>query len=160
MTQRDHSTHAGTVTGAIQAAQAVASEIPVPDSVTLREGDMPYWESIMHARSREEWTEADLLVAANLARSIADLEASSATLQTEGDVLVDEKGKSYRNPRFDIVETLHRRVIATYRSLQMQPTVNGKTARDMARKREDERKAREARGQVAAEQAQDDGLLA
>lgn len=42
----------------------------------------------------------------------------------------------------------------------MQPTVNGKTARDMARKREDERKAREARGQVAAEQAQDDGLLA
>lgn len=161
MTDRKaHSTHAGTVAGALEAAKNVATEIDPPSTVDLRDEDREAWTQIMHARSREEWTDADLMLAGQLARTLTDLGAEQLTLGREGYVTENARGDAIENPRSKVVDTLTRRVASLYRTLQLQPTVNGKTARDMARKREEERKAREARGQVLDERAQDDSLLA
>ena len=45
--------------------------IPVPAHVNLREGDRVFWDGIVRARARDEWTETDLVVAGQLARCLA-----------------------------------------------------------------------------------------
>lgn len=111
------------------------------------------------ARARDEWTEADLIAAVELAQTMADTAVERGLLSTEGSVLTNERGTPVANPRFSVLQSLAQRQMALRRALQLQPTVNGKTARDMARKRETERKAREVHAQLS-EEALDDSLLA
>jgi hypothetical protein len=44
---------------------------------------MPFWDGIIAQRARDDWTEVDLVVAAQLARTQADIETESALVETE-----------------------------------------------------------------------------
>ena len=57
--------------------------MPIPSRLTLKKADLPFWRAIL--RSRDEWTELDLVVAAQLARCQRGVRAK---LRIQGDQLL------------------------------------------------------------------------
>lgn len=132
-----------------------AQPIPTaPKHVRMRDCDAPFWEGIIRARARDEWTEADLVVAVQLARCQADIEAESQRLEGEGSVLENQRGTPVMNPRHAVLEQLSRREMALMRSLQMGGTARG-DKRDVQNARNIQRQAEAARQELT-----DDALLA
>lgn len=124
-------------TAAVAAAQAVAlGPLDPPAHVTLRTGDRPFWDAIVTARARETWTDTDLVTAANLARSQADIELLQARLDLEGYVI---DGKA--NPVAALLETLSRRAVSISRVLHVHAQATVGRSADAAKPLENERKA-------------------
>lgn len=142
---------ANTVTELVKAAQnAALGDIPPPQGVFLREQDRIHWVQVTQARARNEWTDVDLVIAANLARCLADIERISASVAVESDILYSNRGTPVANPKYALLEMLSRRVMALQRALQMQSATTG-AARDKIPARKAEAAAREAAAQVSAE---------
>ena len=134
---------------AINAAlNASLPDIEPPPHVRLRPEDAPFWSSIIQSRARDEWTKADLVVAAQLARCQRDIEVEAIVLENEGSVIENQRGTPVMNPRHAVLEQLSRREMAIMRSLQMGGNATN-TRKDAIKKRELERKAREAHDEVA-----------
>ena len=104
---------------AVAAMAQAAVQIEPPASVKLRDGDRPYWDSIVRARAPSEWSEPDLLHAANLSRCMADIERISTEVAAEGDVIENARGTPITNPKHALLEVLSRRSVALTRLLQM-----------------------------------------
>lgn len=133
-----------TAASLVEAAQAAAlGDIEPPDHVTLREGDRPFWLAVVRARARKEWSDADLVNAANMARAMADIESEQKLIDAEGNVVVNDRGTQIVNPRHALIEQLSRRIMALQRLLGMQAVTSG-NARDKVKARAAEATAREA----------------
>lgn len=157
MNTKPRRTRADSAASAVQAMVAAAQpDIEVPDYVTLTESAQPFWAGVVRARTREEWTEVDLVVAAQLAQCQADIAEEDLALRTEGRVITNERGTPVMNPRTTVMEQLARREMALMRTLRMGGRVAG-DSRDMAGKRKVERQSRALRAELEEE---DDGLLA
>ncbi len=140
---------------AIDAALNAAKPLPeLPKHVNLRPGDLPFWENILRARARDEWTDVDLVVAAQLARCQYDIETESITLDAEGSVVDNQRGTKVMNPRHAVLEQLARREMAIMRSLRLTGSSTGDT-RDLEKARKLQRQAEAARNEVT-----EDDLLA
>ena len=136
-----------TVNGAVTAMQnALAGPIEPPSHVRLRDGDRPFWESIVSARARDKWDDADLEVAANLARCKADIERLSVEILAEGDVITNERGTPIVNPKHNLLETLSRRAVALSRMLHVHPEAKAGRSQDQGNKLKEQRKAEETVG--------------
>ena len=72
--KRHRSDSAKTATQAHQ--NAAQAPIEPPGYVTLPEPCKPFWDAIVTARARDLWTQADLIQAANLARTMHALESA------------------------------------------------------------------------------------
>ena len=127
----------------------------VPAHVQLRDGDEPFWDGIMRSRARDEWTDADLVVAAQLARCQRDIELQSPMLDAEGMTVTNARGTEVMNPRCAVLEQLARRELALMRNLRMGGRVAG-AAEDEAGRRKVERQAAALR----EEMTEDEELLA
>ncbi|MFV0284454.1 MAG: TerS protein [Castellaniella sp.] len=104
-----------TAKAAVQAAQnAALPPIDPPACVSLRPGDRPFWERIITSKARDNWTDVDLVTAAQLARAQADIEALQGQVDAEGYVI---DGKI--NPAAQMQETLIKRSAALTRLLQV-----------------------------------------
>lgn len=123
---------------------AAEGDIRPPSFVLMREGDEPFWSAIVRTRARREWTEADLVNAANMARSMADIERISREIRSEGDTIENFRGTPVVNPKHALLEQLSRRVMALSRLLQMHAGAAGRI-KDVGAMREQERTAREIR---------------
>lgn len=118
---------AASAEAAVQAALNAAQGLPqVPAHVRLRPEDLPFWDGIVRARTREEWTGPHLVVGAQLARCQRDIEVESQALELEGTVLKNERGTQVANPRVTVLEQLARREMALMRAL----AISGKVAVD------------------------------
>lgn len=108
-------------TSAAVAAMLSAAKPPieVPKHVELVPEAMPYWTGVIHARARDEWTELDLVVGAQLAQCQYDMDRESRELREEGSVLINARGTQIMNPRHSVVEALARREMALMRTLRM-----------------------------------------
>lgn len=135
---------------------AAKPDIEVPQHVTLTDSARPFWIGVVRARARDEWSEVDLVVAAQLAQCQADMEEEDQALRIEGRVVKNDRGTQVMNPRTTVLEQLARREMALMRTLRMGGRIAG-DARDETGKRTLERQSRTARKQVEEE---DDGLLA
>lgn len=134
---------ATTVKGMVDAMQAaLGGDIDPPDHVALRDGDYEFWRAIVRARAKSEWTDADLVVAGNLARALADIERIQAEIGVEGDVLENARGTPVINPKHTLLEVLSRRSMALFRLLQMQSVTTGELKNKVVA-RSAERQARE-----------------
>lgn len=147
--------HTNTAHAAINAAlAAVAPPIEPPGHVRLSEREMVFWPGIIKSRSRDEWSAADLVVAAQLARCQSDIELESEALKSEGSVLRTDKGTPVMNPRHAVMEQLSRREMALMRTLQMGGSAKGQKATfENARKLQ-------RQAEKAKEEMSDDDLLA
>ena len=90
-----------------------------PEHVHLRDGDLPFWRSIVRARAADSWNDADLEQAANLARCKADIERLQVEIDAEGDTVVNARGTPVMNPKHSLLETLSRRAVALSRMLHV-----------------------------------------
>nr|AER23961.1 terminase small subunit [Variovorax sp. HH01] len=148
-------TRATSAESAVKAmVNAAKGDLQPPAHVKLREGDAPFWAAVVRARARDEWSEADLVVAAQLARCLHDIEVEQAALDAEGTVTTNERGTNVVNPRVSVLEQFARREMALMRTLRMGGRIAG-DLRDESGKRKIERAARKVR-----EELEDDGLLA
>lgn len=140
---------------AVKAMENAAKAIPRPPAhVALRQQDEAFWPGIYKAKSVDEWTDAHLVVGAQLARAMADLEKQQEILDTEGTVLENARGTMVMNPRVSVLEGLARREMALMRALGLTGKVNV-DPRDSAGKRKIEQQSRKLR-----EELEDDELLA
>ena len=128
--------------------------IPVPAHVNLREGDRVFWDGVVRARARDEWTETDLVVAGQLARCLADIEREQIALDSETTVIMNDRGTLVVNARVSVLEQFARREMALMRTLRMGGRVAG-AARDEGPTRKIERQSRKLR-----EELEDEDLLA
>lgn len=134
---------------AINAALSAASPLPdCPPHVKLRDHDRPFFENVLRVRTRDEWTETDLIVAGQLARCMSDIERESAWLEEEGSVIRNDKGTQIMNPRNSVLEQLARREMALMRTLKISGASTGDT-RDLQKGRKLQREAEKARAEVA-----------
>ncbi len=133
---------------------AAKDDIQIPAHVKLRDGDRVFWDGVVRARARDEWTETDLVVAAQLARCLHDIENEQVLMDAEGTVLPNDKGTLVVNPRVSVLEQFARREMALMRTLRMGGRAAG-AARDEAPARKIERQSRKLR-----EELEDDELLA
>lgn len=63
-----------TAAAAVATMAAAARDLSPPPHVKFRTADWPFWDAVIAERAKSEWTDADLLVAANLTRALADAE--------------------------------------------------------------------------------------
>lgn len=100
---------------AITAAQSAAmGPIEPPAFVRLRDTDRPAWDAIVTARPRDTWTEADLMLAAQLARAYGDIAELEAYIDNNGMILGDQI-----NPACTLLDKVSRRALAMARQLKV-----------------------------------------
>lgn len=133
---------------------AAKDDTAPPAHIKLREGDDVFWYGIVRARARDEWTEADLVVAGQLARCQHDIEKEQQALDAESTVIANERGTMVVNPRVSVLEQFARREMALMRTLRMGGRVAG-DSRDLQNARKTERQSRKLK-----EELEDDELLA
>lgn len=151
MRKKRSDSEAAAISAMLNAAKAPHA---VPAHTRLRPGDDAFWQGILLSRAHDEWTPADLVVAAQLARTQADIERQQESLDAEGTVLENARGTPVMNPRVTVLEGLARREMALMRSLRMGGKPAG-DARDTANARKVERQSRALRDEL-----EDDPLLA
>ncbi len=123
---------------AVAAAQAVAlGPIAPPAFVRVGKAARPFWDAIVTARPRDTWTDADLILAASLARAYADIEQLQKTLDRDGFIL---DGKAH--PAIAIMENMSRRALATGRQLKVDTIATVGKAEDLPKSAALERDAR------------------
>ena len=120
---------------------AALGPLQPPGHVALRVGDLPFWNAIVTARARDTWTDTDLTMAGNLARSQADIERLQTQLDEQGYVV---GGKV--NPLATLVETLSRRAVSLSRVLHVHALATVGRSADAAKALSNERQAREQDG--------------
>ena len=148
-------TRADSAASAVKAmVDAAKTPIQPPAHVKLRDGDMAFWEGVVCARARDEWTTSDLVVAGQLARCQADIEKEQVSLDLEGSVVKNDRGTQVMNPRVQVLEQLARREMALMRTLRMGGRIAGDSRNELG-KRKIEQQSRKLR-----EELEDDELLA
>ena len=133
---------------------AASPEISPPAHCNLRANDLPFWRGVVRARAKDEWTDADLVVAAQLARCQADIEVEQMALDAESTCVKNDRGTMVVNPRVSVLEQFARREMALMRSLRMGGQAAG-DSRDEAGRRKLQQQAEKVRQEV-----QDEDLLA
>lgn len=155
MTAKTKRARADSASAAVQAmVDAAKGDLQPPPHVKLREGDEVFWQGVVRARARDEWTETDLVVAGQLARCLHDIEKEQAALDGEGTVIANDRGTMVVNPRVSVLEQFARREMALMRTLRMGGRVAG-DSRDVAGTRKIERESKKLRAEL-----EEDDLLA
>lgn len=99
----------------------------VPESVTLRDCDRPFWVAGLAAR--DDWATHELILLAHLARALADHERLQNEIDAEGVVL---DGKP--NVKCALAELSIRRALSLTRHLQIHARATRGEARDTAKR--------------------------
>ena len=120
---------------AVKIMQGAVREVAPPAHVLLGEEDWPYWHSVVAEFPKIEWTDHQLEVAAQLAKSMADLERERNTLRGEGYVTALESGKTIVNPRHGVARDLTNSVMSLRRNLSLHARAREGEARDVGKRR-------------------------
>lgn len=110
--------HCDTPAFAVETAKALAEGMAPPPQ-KLSEDAMRFWPAIVGSKRPTAWSDSDLLLACQLARDLAMIEQLSETLETEGGILEDAKGKKYAHPAANLLDQATRRTVTTTRALQI-----------------------------------------
>ena len=154
MTRRKRSDSIDAMLGAME--NAGLPPLDPPKHCRLRDEDRPFWDGIIRARARQDWTECDLVVAAQLARTQADVESEQTLLHAEGTTITNARGTQVMNPRVTVMQQLAGREMALMRALRLAGAPAG-TPRDEANARKLERQARQVQEEISSDE---DSLLA
>ncbi|HDQ4605277.1 TPA: TerS protein [Pseudomonas aeruginosa] len=134
-----HRPRSDSAKAAVAASQAVAlGPLKPPTHVRLRDGDWPFWSAIVTARPRDTWTDADLVLAAGLARLYADIEMLQQQIDRDG-MVIDGKA----NPACDLLDKMTRRALAMGRQLMVATIATVGKAQDIHKGAALERSARQ-----------------
>lgn len=140
-------------TGAVATMAAATRDLSPPKHLRLRRGDRPFWDAVIAERAKSEWTDADMAVAANLARAMADAEMIAGMSVGAG---------GYIDPvqvirAIESSDKLARRIVTLRRALGMDNRAKNGEQRDVNKRREHAREIEEGHNPMAQD---DDSLLA
>lgn len=121
-------------TAAVEVMIKSAREIEAPAHAPLDDDALPFWDDIIAARAKSEWSGHDLACASDLANAMAALVENRSKLRKEGEVLKPEGGKEFANPRVSVVHGLHAQIKAARQSLNIHGRAAGE-ARDVGARR-------------------------
>lgn len=140
-------------TGAVATMAAAARDLSPPKHLKLRRGDLPFWDSVISERAKSEWSEADLAVAANLARAMADAEKIAGfAVDAGGNVKIATLIST-----IELSDKLARRIVTLRRALGMDNRAKNGEQRDVERRRAHQRGIEEGHNPMAED---GDDLLA
>jgi hypothetical protein len=118
--------------GAVATMAAAARDLSPPKHLKIRRGDRPFWDAVIGERAKSEWTDADLAVAANLARAMADAEKIAAfAIDGGGNIKV-----SVLIQTVEISDKLARRIVTLRRALGLDNRAKNGEQRDVSKRRE------------------------
>jgi hypothetical protein len=118
--------------GAVATMAAAARDLSPPASVKLRRGDRPFWDAVVAEKPKSEWTDADLVVAANLARAMSDAEKIAAfPVDRGGNVEIAALIST-----IELSDKLARRIVTLRRALGLDNRAKNGEQRDVNRRRE------------------------
>lgn len=138
---------------AVETMAAAVRDLTPPAHIKFRTGDWPFWDAVIRERAKSEWTEADLIVAANLARAMADAERiAEMTTGRDGSVKVNTLVASIAAS-----DKLARRIVTLRRALGIDSRAKHGEQRDVNKRREHARNIEGGHNPIADD---DDGLLA
>ena len=140
-------------TAAVRIMTGAAKEVSPPAHICLSAEDWPFWHSVVAEFPKTDWTDHQLEVAAQLAKTMADLEAERSKLRTEGYVLTIGD-KQVANPRHGVARDLTNSCMSLRRNLSLHARAQGGEGRDVAKRRA------AAKGIEADSPFGDDDLLA
>lgn len=139
--------------GAVATMAASARDLSPPAHIKFRTADWPFWDVVIAEKPKSEWTGADLVVAANLARAMADAERiAEMTTGKSGAVKVSTLVQS-----IGASDKLARRIVTLRRALGLDNRSKNGEQRDVSRRREHAREIEGGNNPLAED---DDGLLA
>ncbi len=118
--------------GAVATMAAAARDLSPPDHLRIRKGDMPFWDSVISEKPKSEWTESDLIVAANLARAMADAERVAGYTVVGGGNINQKKLLE----TIEVSDKLARRIVTLRRALGLDNRAKNGEQRDVNRRRE------------------------
>lgn len=140
-------------TAAVTTMAAAARDLSPPAHVKFRTGDWPFWDAVIAERAKSEWSDADLLVAANLARAMADAERiAEMTTGRNGAVKIQTLVASIAAS-----DKLARRIVTLRRALGIDSRSKHGEQRDVNQRREHAKAIESGDNPLAADQ---DDLLA
>lgn len=122
--------------GAVATMAAAARDLSPPNHAFLRPGDMPFWDSVISEKPKSEWTESDLLVAASLARAMADAEMISTMSVGQRGATKGKVKQSFVIKSIGAVDKLARRIVTLRRALGLDNRAKNGEPRDVDRRRE------------------------
>ena len=134
------------ITAAARIVAGAAREVAPPSHIILTDGDWPYWHSVVAEFPKADWTDHQLEVAGQLAKSMADLETERNALRTEGYVLM-LGDKAVANPRHGIARDLTNSVMSLRRNLSLHARAREGEARDVGKRRDMARDVEAAAGE-------------
>ena len=112
-----------TANGAVELMQSAAAGLPeIPSYINLRQQDLPYFNAILSARAKNEWSHVDLAVAAQLAWTQAEIAKETATLEEEGTIVKNDRGTAVTNPRFRAINEHKQSQLALIKTLALHST--------------------------------------
>ena len=137
---------------AVEVMVRAARTITPPAHAPLDDDAWRFWDDIIAARAKSEWTDHDLAYASDLANAMAQLVENRRKLRDEGEVLTSDKGAKTANPRVAVVHGLHAQIKSSRQSLNIHGRASGE-ARDVGRRRAQAK-------EIEAANPMDDDLLA
>ena len=118
--------------GAVSTMAQAARDLSPPAHLKLRRGDLPFWDGVIAEKPKSEWTGADLSVAANLARAMADAEKiASFAVDRGGNVKI-----ATLLTTIEASDKLARRIVTLRRALGLDNRAKNGEQRDVNRRRE------------------------
>lgn len=120
-----------TATGAVATMAAATRDLSPPKHLKLRRGDRPFWDAVIAERAKSEWTNADLAVAANLARAMHDAEKIAAfPVDRAGNVKITTLIQT-----IELSDKLARRIVTLRRALGIDNRAKNGEQRDVNKRR-------------------------
>lgn len=108
------------VTAEIYAAMAdERPELLPPHNADVPPEGMTDWRSIIASRNRDDWTHGELINVGQLVKYLLRYRQHIAMLEAEGDLMYDQHGKLAVNPRFALVDTLHKQIQSLMKALNI-----------------------------------------
>lgn len=121
-------------TAAVEVMIRAARDIEPPAHAPLDEDALPFWDDIIAARAKSEWSGHDLACASDLANAMAMLVEQRRILRKDGVTTVGPKGALMAHPRVSVVHGLHAQIKAARQSLNIHGRAAGE-ARDVGARR-------------------------
>jgi hypothetical protein len=121
-------------TAAVEVMVKAARDIQPPAHAPLEDDALPFWDDIISARAKSEWSGHDLACASDLANAMAMLVEQRRILRKDGVTTVGPKGALMAHPRVSVVHGLHAQIKAARQSLNIHGRAAGE-ARDVGARR-------------------------
>lgn len=121
---------------AAQAAvsSAAAGVMDPPAHLNLSDEARPFWDDIMRTRAADSWTPADLVLAAHLARTYADIEFYTRQAAEESRLMEGVTGEPKVHPVHRVLTDLGAQVLSLSRSLQIHARATQGESRDQQKR--------------------------